>query len=209
MAGEEKCSDVTPARLETTESRRWIMAALVTDIVIVVGVWALRKLGTSGDGAMRAINLGEVPIFGVAMMLIPIVTFAGFYLSTPPTASSRDPWMRNSIAATFVLSYLFLVALLLGLPSLRSSVSDPTPGRSDTTQALEAREPFGEVIFKGFSTFLGVVLAFYFAAQAVERVTETVQSGLTTRAAINTEPTLAQQVITEQRSAVRQGGPPF
>jgi hypothetical protein len=69
--------------------------------------------------------------------------------------------------------------------------------------------PFGEEIFNGFTSFVGIVIGFYFAAQAVERVADTVQSGQTTRAAIASESELARQVLDEQRRASYRGGPPF
>ena len=48
-----------------------------------------------------------------------------------------------------------------------------------------------------------------YAAPANPRITETVQSGMTTRAAIERHSELAQQVVNEQQSASRKGGPPF
>lgn len=110
--------------------------------------------------------------------------------------------MRNSIAASFVMYYLFLLSLLLIVPHIRGSVSQADAQAGDT-------KPFGEEIFIGFTTFLGIVLGFYFATQAAERITETVQSGKTTRLAIERQPEIAQQVINEQRIAARKGGPPF
>jgi hypothetical protein len=172
-----------------TEDRVWIKRALVADIVIVPITWTLLVLGRNG---LNIIPVGDVTVLGVAFMLIPLVTFGGFYLSSPATATSRDPWMRNALAVTFVMNYLFFLALLLLVPHIRESLAG-----------------FGEQLFTGFTTFVGTVLAFYFATQAAERITETVQSGMTTRAAIERHSELAQQVVNEQQSASRKGGPPF
>jgi hypothetical protein len=190
--------DLVNAPDHPTEQRKWIKIALVTDIVIVVALWALLPLGSQG---YRLLPINHMVASGVALMLVAFVTFGGFYLASPAMATSRDPWMRNAIAATFVMFYLFLLTLLLASSPLRTAVTgEATPPETIT---------FGERMFNGFSTFVGIVLGFYFATQAAERVTETIQSGQTTRIAIQQQPELARQVLAEQQQATRRGGPPM
>lgn len=188
--------DLANAPDHPTEERSWIKIALVTDIVIILAFWTLLGLGSQG---YQMLPINHMIAAGAALMLVAFVTFGGFYLASPATATSRDPWMRNAIAATFVMFYLFLLTLLLAASPLREEVIG-----AETTPDVVS---FGERMFNGFSTFLGVVLAFYFATQAAERVTETIQSGQTTRSAIQQQPELARQVLMEQQQATRRGGP--
>jgi hypothetical protein len=196
-----------------TENRTWIMAALALDIVIVLVMWLLLTQGSAGAGVWP---FNWRVTMGAALTLVAFVTFAGFYLASPADAQTRDPWMRNTIAASFVAFYLVLLTLLLVAPNFRIEVSsteqvpsrfDPEPVDEDESVgggnagqvAADDLSPFGEEIFTGFTTFLGVILAFYFAAQAAEKVTDTIQQEKTTRAAIASNPAIAQQVLEDQR----------
>lgn len=177
------------------EERKWIKRALAANIVIAVATWILLLVGSQGSSI---VPISEVVVVGLGLMLVAFITFGGFYLSSPPTATSRDPWMRNAIAGTFVLYYLYLLSYLLVAKQIRATLQI-----ADSEPALTSAE------FQGFSTFVGIVLAFYFATQVAERITETVQSGQTTRAALATHPEVAQRVISEQALASYRGGPPF
>jgi hypothetical protein len=198
-----------------TENRTWIKVALGFDVAIVLVMWLLLTQGSAGAG--------EWPFnwrvtIGAAMTLVAFVTFAGFYLASPADAPTRDPWMRNTIAASFVAFYLVLLTLLLVAPNFRIEVSSReqvpsrfAPGPVDEDESVgggnagqvasDDLSPFGEEIFNGFTTFLGVILAFYFAAQAAEKVTDTIQQEKTTRAAIASDPSIAAQVLNDQRGS--------
>jgi hypothetical protein len=185
---------------EPAEERSWIKIALLADIAIVLLTWTLLVLGLQGA---KLIPIPDVIVVGTALMLVAFITFGGFYLASPATATSRDPWMRNAIAATFVMFYLFLFSLLIVGSEVREWILD------DGTQSGAETFSFGVETFNGFTTFVGLVIGFYFATQAVERVTDAVQSGQTTRAAIAQQPELAQKVLNEQQRASYRGGPPF
>ena len=194
---------------QPTEERHWIRIAFAVDIAIVFAVWALLVLGSQG---YRIVPINQIVAVGVALMLVAFVTFGGFYLASPATATSRDPWMRNAIAASFVMFYLFLLTLLLTAAPFRDvllGLAASAPGQQTPIdpQTSAGAAAFIEKMFDGFSTFLGIVLGFYFATQAAERITETIQSGQTTRTAIQQQPDLAAQVLVEQQRAIRRGGP--
>jgi hypothetical protein len=192
------------------ERRAWIKWALAVDVLLVLLMWVLLTLGSAGEGSLP-VNW-RVTI-GAALMLVAFVTFAGFYLASPPDAPARDPWMRNAIAATFVVFYLVLLTLLLTGPNFRIEVAgtarvpdrfDPTPdeprdGGGVDQPAVIDDIPFGEEVFNGYTTFLAVILTFYFGSQAAEKITDTIQAQKTTRAAIAADPAIARQVLTVSR----------
>jgi cytochrome b561 len=93
-------------------------------------MWLLLTMGSAGAGAWP---FNWRVTIGAGLMLVAVITFAGFYLASPATTPTRDPWMRNAIAATFVAFYLVLLTLLLVAPNFRIEVStrEPVPSRFD------------------------------------------------------------------------------
>jgi hypothetical protein len=75
--------------------------------------------------------------------------------------------------------YLVLLTQLFGSPSLRQSL------------ARAEESAFGKAIFDGFTTFLGVILGFFFVTRAVESVTRTIQAEQTRRAEVGAGATRA------------------
>ena len=155
--------------------RRAITWTMGVDLAIVVLGWAL----VAWDPPW----IPNSVIFGVSLGAIGIVTFFGFYGAHESDSPARDPRLRNAIAAAFVMFYLVLLTQLFGSPSLRLSL------------ARDAESAFGRDIFNGFTTFVGVILGFYFVAWTADSVTRTIQSESTTREAIKANTATAAAVL--------------
>jgi hypothetical protein len=182
--------DAEPA----AEDRHWIRRALLLLGILAVA-WALILAQVVWPGRLP---LTEPVVIGVALMAIAVVTFFGFYLASPGNAPSRDPWMRNSIAAAIVMFYVVLMTFMLTNPLFRDVTwrlfwDQPTgPTNIDATGGGAT---FGERIFDGLTGFVTIVLAFYFGATTVEHVINTIQTGQTERKAIEANPEVAQEIL--------------
>lgn len=157
------------------ENRRYVVWALAADVAIVLVCLVLLML-RNADLADGFVDSPTVPIgisIGAALMLVAIVTFLGFYTASPPTKGLQDASMRNAIVATFVVFYLVLLTFLLIAPNFRGQleIGDGAiiAGQSIVTEeereATQASLDFGVEIFNGFTTFLTIIIGFYFAAQ--------------------------------------------
>jgi hypothetical protein len=155
--------------------RRAITWTMGVNLAIVVLGWALVAWDPSW--------LNNSVIFGVSLGAVGIVTFFGFYSAHASDAPARDPRLRNAIAAAFVMFYLVLLTQLFGSPSLRQSLT------------RDVESSFGQDIFNGFTTFVGVILGFYFAAWTADSLTRTIQSESTTREAIKADTATAAAVL--------------
>jgi hypothetical protein len=172
--------------------------------VLIIGRYAGWLKGTPLD----------VPFFatvGFSTGLLALLTFGSFYVSKDTPV---DTAIRTSIAASLVIFYVVLVTDLLVVPGFIGALGTGTAATADT----QAAASFGQSIFTGLSGFVGIVLAFYFAAGAVEKAAEHVKDAVTTRAAtaadaqkeVATIAAEAQKHVADQTLAAAhvQSGPP-
>jgi FtsH-binding integral membrane protein len=161
--------------------RNTIAKTVGADLVIVLLSWLV--VAWSPPGVPYSV------VFGVTLGLVGLVTFFGFYIASSTDPSAPDPRLRTAIAAAFFMFYLVLLTQIFGSPGLRVSF----------TRAEESA--FGRDIFNGFTGFVGVILGFYFTAQAADSVTRTIQSESTIRAAIAADATTAAGVLAARGAA--------
>lgn len=115
--------------------------------------------GATGSGSVPL----DVPYFitiGLSVGLVTLFSFASFYVTTNRTS---DEAMRAAIAAALVVFYVVLVTDLLVIPGFIASLGEGTPATGEAAAVAS----FGQGLVTGLSGFVGVVLAFYFAAAAV------------------------------------------
>ena len=141
-------------------------ASLVGGILLWGASWLLIVwhywVASAPEGTVVTVPV-DVPYFvtiGVSVGVLTLVTFGSFYVTTNRTS---DESMRAAIAAALMVFYVVLVTDLLVIPGFISSLGEGTP----TTGDAAAVASFGQSLVTGLSGFVGVVLAFYFAAAAV------------------------------------------
>ena len=144
IAGQNRAADDRAAddsERVPTHGRDWIF------LLVSSGIAALLAIGTSlvstfGGGAFWA-YLTSAACAVVAFFLL----FIGFLRLRGS--------IRDGVAGSFLLGYLWLLSQLLFLPGLRDGL---------------LQNPSGQLVFQQFTVIVGIVVAFYFAASAAVNV---------------------------------------
>ncbi len=143
-----------------------LLIALITWVV----AWWLLWLRDSGDTSMPP----GWTVIGFSLGLISLLVFTAFYISS----SEPDTSMRTAVAATFVVFYLVFTTYLAAAAGFRAELGITNEGSNSQ------QKPFGATLFESLTGFMGIILAFYFAAGAVEKATKTASDAMTDRARI-------------------------
>jgi len=132
----------------------------------------------------------EPALVAIQLGVIAIATFLALYLR------ESDNRVRAALAGAVVLPFVLLIVDLLTLPDFRGSLTGTGGGGG----AIEtgARLDFVQSMFDTFKWVVVTVVAFYFAAEASEKVTTTVQAEKTAR--------VKDEVRIAQAQAVSSGG---
>jgi hypothetical protein len=115
-------------------------------------------LGSAGIAVLLAIGTSLVSTFAggtlwayVASAACAVVAFLLLFLGFLRLRGS----IRDAVAGSFLLGYLWLLSQLLFLPGLRDGL---------------LQSPSGQLVFQQFTVIVGIVVAFYFAASAAVNV---------------------------------------
>jgi hypothetical protein len=124
-----------------TQGRDWIF------LLASVGITALLAIGT----ALVSTFAGDTFWPYLAGAAFAVVAFLLLFLGVLRLRGS----IRDAIAGSFLLGYLWLLSQLLFLPGLRDGL---------------LQNPSGQLVFQQFTVIVGIVVAFYFAASAAVNV---------------------------------------
>ena len=124
-----------------THGRDWLF------LVVSAGVAALLAIGTS----LVSKFAGDTFWPYVASAACAVVAFFLLFLGFLRLRGS----IRDAIAGSFLLGYLWLLSQLLFLPGLRDAL---------------LQNPSGQLVFQQFTVIVGIVVAFYFVASGAVNV---------------------------------------
>jgi hypothetical protein len=124
-----------------TQGRDWIF------LLASVGITALLAIGT----ALVSTFAGDTFWPYLAGAAFAVVAFLLLFLGVLRLRGS----IRDAIAGSFLLGYLWLLSQLLFVPGLRDGL---------------LQNPSGQLVFQQFTVIVGIVVAFYFAASAAVNV---------------------------------------
>ena len=168
---------------------KWALWLCLGGLVLWFLTWGLIWQGRVNSG--WADNIFEPALVAIQLGGIAIVTFLALYLRETTNG------IRGAIAGAVVLPFLLLVVDLVTLPDFRASLAGGSGGGGTVNPA--ARLDFVQSMFDTFKWVVVTVVAFYFTAEATERVTENVQTAKTNR--VENEVRVAQaQAIAAGRS---------
>ncbi|MDQ3914608.1 MAG: hypothetical protein M3323_04645 [Actinomycetota bacterium] len=134
-----------------------IVVVWVVDVAVALGSWVLIWIGRETNW----LDVFEPAVVGLAMSVIGISTLVGIY------AGSGGPKtkMRNSIAAGFSTTYIYLLTSLLVLGDFADSLG-----------------PLASEILDNFTVMVTTIVGFYFVSRATENVNAAIQTRKTTEA---------------------------
>ena len=125
-----------------THGRDWLF------LVISVGVAALLAIGTSLVSTFAANTFWAYVASAACALVASLLLFLGFLRLRGS--------IRDAVAGSFLLGYLWLLSQLLFLPGLRDGL---------------LQNPSGQLVFQQFTVIVGIVVAFYFVASGAVNVT--------------------------------------
>ena len=118
-----------------THGRDWLF------LLLAAGIAALLAIGTS----LVSLFAGDSFWSYVASAACAVVAFFLLFLGFLRLRGS----IRDAVAGSFLLGYLWLLSQLLLLPGLRDGL---------------LQNPSGQLVFQQFTVIVGIVVAFYFVA---------------------------------------------
>ena len=125
-----------------TDGRDWLF------LLLGVGIAALLAIGTSLVSTFAG-NTFWPYLTGAACAIVAfLLLFLGFLRLRGS--------MRDAVAGSFLLGYLWLLSQLLFVPALRDGL---------------LQNPSGQLVFQQFTVIVGIVVAFYFLASGAVNVT--------------------------------------
>jgi len=125
-----------------TDGRDWLF------LLLGVGIAALLAIGTSLVSTFAG-NTFWPYLAGAACAIVAfLLLFLGFLRLRGS--------MRDAVAGSFLLGYLWLLSQLLFVPALRDGL---------------LQNPSGQLVFQQFTVIVGIVVAFYFLASGAVNVT--------------------------------------
>jgi hypothetical protein len=125
-----------------THGRDWLF------LLVSAGIAALLAVGTS----LVSTFAGNTVWAYVAGAACAVVAFFLLFVGFLRLRGS----IRDAIAGSFLLGYLWLLSQLLFLPGLRDGL---------------LQNPSGQLVFQQFTVIVGIVVAFYFVASGAVNVT--------------------------------------
>jgi hypothetical protein len=125
-----------------TRGRDWLF------LLLSAGIAALLAVGTSLVNTLA----GNTVWAYVASAACAVVAFFLLFLGFLRLRGS----IRDALAGSFLLGYLWLLSQLLFVPGLRDGL---------------LQNPAGQLVFQQFTVIVGIVVAFYFVASGAVNVT--------------------------------------
>ena len=125
-----------------THGRDWLF------LVVSAGVAALLAIGTSLVSVFAGDSFWSYLAGGACAVVAFFLLFLGFLRLRGS--------IRDAIAGSFLLGYLWLLSQLIFLPGLRDGL---------------LQNPSGQLVFQQFTVIVGIVVAFYFVASGAVNVT--------------------------------------
>jgi hypothetical protein len=125
-----------------TRGRDWLF------LLVSAGVAALLAIGTSLVSTFTANTFWP----SLAGAVFAVVAFLLLFLGFLRLRGS----IRDAMAGSFLLGYLWLLSQLLFVPGLRDGL---------------LQNPSGQLVFQQFTVIVGIVVAFYFVASGAVNVT--------------------------------------
>jgi len=125
-----------------THGRGWLF------LIVNAGVAALLAIGTS----LVSTFAGNTFWAYVGSAACAVVAFFLLFLGFLRLRGS----IRDAVAGSFLLGYMWLLSQLLFLPGLRDGL---------------LQNPSGQLVFQQFTVIVGIVVAFYFVASGAVNVT--------------------------------------
>ena len=125
-----------------THGRDWLF------LLVSVGVAALLAIGTSLVSTFAANTFWPYLAGAVCAVVAFFLLFVGFLRLRGS--------IRDAVAGSFLLGYLWLLSQLLLVPSLRDGL---------------LQNASGQLVFQQFTVIVGIVAAFYFVASGAVNVT--------------------------------------
>jgi hypothetical protein len=125
-----------------THGKDWLF------LLLSVGIAALLAIGTSLVSTFAANTFWAYVASAACALVALFLLFLGFLRLRGS--------IRDAVAGSFLLGYLWLLSQLLFLPGLRDGL---------------LQNPSGQLVFQQLTVIVGIVVAFYFAASAAVNVT--------------------------------------
>jgi hypothetical protein len=125
-----------------TQGRDWIF------LLLSAGIAALLAIGTSFVSTFAGNTFWAYVASAACAAIAFFLLFLGFLRLRGS--------IRDAVAGSFLLGYLWLLSQLLFLPGLRDGL---------------LQNPSGQLVFQQLTVIVGIVVAFYFAASAAVNVT--------------------------------------
>jgi hypothetical protein len=147
IAGQNRAADDSERAADDSEhvptgGRDWLF------LLMSAGIAALLAIGTS----LLSTFVGNTFWAYVAGAACAVVSFFLLFVGFLRLRGS----IRDAIAGSFLLGYLWLLSQLLFLPGLRDGL---------------LQNPSGQLVFQQFTVIVGIVVAFYFVASGAVNVT--------------------------------------
>jgi hypothetical protein len=131
----------------STDGRDWLF------LLLSAGIAALLAIGTSLVSTFAG-NTSWAYLAGAACAVVSIfLLFLGFLRLRGS--------IRDAVAGSFLLGYLWLLSQLLFLPGLRDGL---------------LQNPSGQLVFQQFTVIVGIVVAFYFVSSGAVNVASKLRS---------------------------------
>ena len=125
-----------------THGKDWLF------LLLTAGIAALLAIGTSLVSTFAANTFWAYVASAACALVALFLLFLGFLRLRGS--------IRDAVAGSFLLGYLWLLSQLLFLPGLRDGL---------------LQNPSGQLVFQQLTVIVGIVVAFYFAASAAVNVT--------------------------------------
>jgi hypothetical protein len=124
-----------------THGRDWLF------LLVSAGIAALLAIGTSLVSTFAGDSFWPYLAGAACAVVAFFLLFLGFLRLRGS--------IRDAVAGSFLLGYLWLLSQLLFLPGLRDGI---------------LQNPSGQLVFQQFTVIVGIVVAFYFAASGAVNV---------------------------------------
>jgi hypothetical protein len=169
------------------DCRSILLWVLRFDILIIVVGWILMWLSeraqiapADADTATFVPPWYHIPInliASTALILVAIITFFGFFFASSANGSDFGHATRNAVTAAFVGLYLVILPFILLSPQYFASLfgDAPVAAAEDGQIAVASGVEYARELFNGFTGFLTTIIAFYFAAQVVDKASSDVK----------------------------------
>jgi putative flippase GtrA len=124
-----------------THGKDWLFLILGAGIAAILAIGTSLVITFAGNRSWAYVTSAACAVVAFSLLFVGFLRLRGS--------------IRDAIAGSFLLGYLWLLSQLLFLPGLRDGL---------------LQNPSGQLVFQQFTVIVGIVLAFYFVASGAVNV---------------------------------------